>query len=613
MVEKDPALRTLPLLREAARVVLRVWRPLLAYGVLAQLAFTLVIAPLLLWLLAGTLELARSAVVVNYDLASLAVSPAGLLLAFLWAIAVSLAGVLLAGGAVVIAAAHLEGRTIPLGNVVLSVLGTIHRIPGRGALLLGAYIFLLIPLFAAGATMLVALLLAPFDAGPVEHWIPDEVRELQWIVPAMILLFAAAGYLYVRWSLTLQCFILERVSLTRAVKRSATIVRGRYWLVARVLFLRILGFAVLLGVVSFLLGLVDWAVLAVAKPEEGTFFRYLVAGVAVLNVSALAVVSALGVVQQVTAGTVLYRRLTGDAALPFPDSPARVYARWRRFAGVAAMLLLFGAAFLRTLPEVDQELNELDRAIAVTAHRGSSGEAPENTLAALRLAVEDGADFAEIDVQQAADGAIVVLHDVSLKRVAGVDRAVWEMTLPELKELDVGRWFDERYAGERIPTFAQALDVAKGRIGLNIEVKVHGREKDLAPAVVDLIRAADFEEECVITSLDYGILKEIRVLQPELRLGMIVTARVGRLDRLDVDFYSTQPNLATFTFIRDAHESGREVHVWTLNDPRRMSLFADRGVDAIITDYPRVAVSLLKARTEGDEFYAAITRLFRRS
>ena len=130
-------------------------------------------------------------------------------------------------------------------------------------------------------------------------------------------------------------------------------------------------------------------------------------------------------------------------------------------------------------------------------------------------------------------------------------------------------------------------------------------------AAVEAIRAAGVEEECVITSLDYGVLREVRALAPELPLGMIVTARVGRIERLDVDFYSAQPNLATVSFIREAHERGREVHVWTLNDAKRIARFADRGVNSIITDHPKLAISVLEARTEADELYAAIMRLFR--
>src|SRR5262249_2835558 len=112
--------------------------------------------------------------------------------------------------------------------------------------------------------------------------------------------------------------------------------------------------------------------------------------------------------------------------------------------------------------------------VKVTAQRGHARAAPENTLSAVRAAIASGADYAEVDVQQTADGVVVLLHDRDLKRVAGVSRRLDELSYDEVRRLDVGSWFSPAFAGERVPTLVEVIDLCRGRIRLNIELKFFG-------------------------------------------------------------------------------------------------------------------------------------------
>ena len=129
--------------------------------------------------------------------------------------------------------------------------------------------------------------------------------------------------------------------------------------------------------------------------------------------------------------------------------------------------------------------------------------APENTVSALKSSIECGADMAEIDVQETKDGELILLHDDSLKRTAGVKKNVWEMKLAEIKKLDAGTSFHERYRGEKIPTLEEVLNFCKGKLDLNIEIKYNGKNKGIVNKVVRAIREAGFEEHCVVTSMNY--------------------------------------------------------------------------------------------------------------
>ena len=233
-------------------------------------------------------------------------------------------------------------------------------------------------------------------------------------------------------------------------------------------------------------------------------------------------------------------------------------------------------------------------------------------MAAIRLAVEDGAQAVEFDVMETGDGKVVVFHDTDLERVTGVKAKIWDKTAVEMQQFDIGSHFDPKFSAERVPTLDDVLAFAKGRVNLNIEVKPHEREKNMARSVVDAIHRHGMQENVVITSNDYPILQRIRALDPDLRIGSIIAAKVGRVETLDVDFYSVQPKIATVAFVREAHAIGRDVHVWTVNEKAKMEEMLNNGVDVLITDWPKRALEVLESRSDLDELNASVLRLFRR-
>jgi glycerophosphoryl diester phosphodiesterase len=263
---------------------------------------------------------------------------------------------------------------------------------------------------------------------------------------------------------------------------------------------------------------------------------------------------------------------------------------WTMVAGFG--LLTAGVAYALI------ERLDLKNQVAVTAHRGSSQHAPENSLSAIRRAIEDGADYAEIDVQETADGAVVVIHDSDLMRITGLDKKLWEVTYEQIKELDAGSWFSPEFQGELIPTLQQAIELARTNIKLNIELKFNGHEHQLVERVVQLIEKNQFEADCVLTSLNYAALQQINQYNDNLRIGHIVSASVGDMTQLSVDFLSLQSSLATPKIIRSAKQQGLGIHVWTVNAPGGMMTMINRGVDNIITDRPDVLVAMRKELAE---------------
>jgi glycerophosphoryl diester phosphodiesterase len=228
--------------------------------------------------------------------------------------------------------------------------------------------------------------------------------------------------------------------------------------------------------------------------------------------------------------------------------------------------------------------------VLITAHRGHARAAPENTLAAMRKAIESGADYVEMDVQQTADGKVVLLHDRDFKRVAGESRRLDELSLNKVRQFDVGSWFDPAFSGERVPTLDEVISLCRGKVRLNIELKIFGPDRRLAPVVADIVREHHLESDCLVTSLDYNALREAKERNPRLRTGLIVAHALGDISRLELDALSVRADFLPDDLLRSAHRLGKEVHVWTINDASQMFRWMKRGVDNIITSDPDLAV-----------------------
>ena len=233
--------------------------------------------------------------------------------------------------------------------------------------------------------------------------------------------------------------------------------------------------------------------------------------------------------------------------------------------------------------------------IQITAHRGSSGKAPENTMAAMAKALDDLADYVEIDVQETKDGVVVLGHDDSLKRVSGINRPISFYTFEELQKIDVGTWFSADFQGERIPSLEETMEFCKGRI------KDLGSGSRLPDKVAELIDKHQMREQCVVTSVRFSYLARIKELDPEIRTGYIISAAYGDYySSDDIDFISLRSSFVSERLVEAAHAKGKAVHAWTVNSKSEMERMKMLGVDNIITDYPVIAREILyrEAATE---------------
>ncbi|MBO7748420.1 glycerophosphodiester phosphodiesterase [Paenibacillus sp. MWE-103] len=237
------------------------------------------------------------------------------------------------------------------------------------------------------------------------------------------------------------------------------------------------------------------------------------------------------------------------------------------------------------------------------AHRGASGLAPENTMAAFRAAMAfPFVQWIELDVQLSKDGIPVVIHDDSLRRTAKKPGRVSDYTAEELGRMDAGGWFGKPFAGEGIPTLERVLDATVGRCRLNIELKTYGgRYPGMEKKVVDLLYAKGLEHDAVITSFDRNALVKVRELSKDVRTGLIIDALpwtlVEELKRLGASFLSIGYTRVSETLLADMRKANLAVMAWTVNDAPMIKRLAGLSSTLMIcTNYPDRYAEVMNAK-----------------
>jgi glycerophosphoryl diester phosphodiesterase len=591
-LQSDAPISFSELARSVWRDFWRARRPLVAFEILFKLSEAWLLIPALAVVFALILRQAGHVAVSNFDVVAFLLSPFGLLYATLVGTLATALFLFEQAGVMMLAARFDAGDRPALGSMIAAIIRPLPRIAKLGAIQAALVTTALLP-FALLAGLTYWSLLSEFDI--YFYW--KERPPVFWIAAGIgsilsLLALGVATFLLVRWALAVPIVIFEGQSAGAALRASRDRVRGAGRRMGVALCVWLVG-NLLVGVIAEAVFRVIAAALLANAGDRPT------AVIVLLLIAKGALVATLSFVLVVGLGLLIRRiyvlrskepgrvvdAVQGAATEAVPSGPRW---SWRLTFLTLPLFLLAPIALWASLSRylTDRPLPK------VTAHRGHARAAPENTLSAMRKAIESGADYAEMDVQLTSDGAIVLLHDRDLKRVAGDPRRLEDVTFAEVRRLDVGSWFDASFAGERVPTLAEVIELCRGKIRLNIELKFFTPDRKLVRPVAELIRDLKFEDDCLITSLNYDALREAQAIDPQLRVGLTVAHSIGDISRLDVNALSVRADVLTDGILRSAHGQGREVHVWTVNGAGQMGRLIMRGVDNIITSDPDLAIQV---------------------
>lgn len=243
----------------------------------------------------------------------------------------------------------------------------------------------------------------------------------------------------------------------------------------------------------------------------------------------------------------------------------------------------------------------------IVAHRGASHAAPQNTLAAFRLAADLGADGVELDVHLTADGVPVVIHDATVEATTDGSGQVTALTLAQVKALDAGVRFHASFAGERVPTLEEVLTAVGHRLLINIELKDFSpRDRGLEATVAALVQRLGLTGRVWFSSFNPLALRRVRRYAPDIPAGMLydnslpLPLRQRWLAPI-TPHEALHPHhaLVTPALVAQAHRRGLRVATWTVDDPALAERLATWGVDALITNEPERLLAALRPSASG--------------
>jgi len=575
------------------------WQPLLAIHLVYAALGVVLLAPLTGVLLRLLIGFSGQPALADQDILYFLLTPLGMASMILIAAILVAIMALEQASMMAVAAGVVSPRLADIRNAVGFAASRAPRILMFGALLVVRLLLLAAPYFAAGAAA-AWLLITDHD---INYYLQARTPAF-WTAATLIgLLLTLLSLVVLRrllaWSLALPLVLFAHVSPSKSFRESERITRGKRTVILAAMLLWSLA-ALVLSALAFAL------VRAVGGWIAPLFFDSLVALVFVLGALVTLWLLANVLAAGFSAGTfalavVAFAERLAPGFKTAEREDRQSLARglgWRITGPRLAMLLLVGMVIAVLVGTWLSDGVATRDEVAVIAHRGAAGKAPENTLASVRQAVEDGADWIEIDVQETADGEVVVIHDSDFMKLAGKELKVWDATLAEIDRIDVGSWFDPSFATERVPTLGDVLAAARGKAKVVIELKYYGHDQDLERRVVQIVEDAGMASAVAVMSLKYTGIQKIRALRPDWTIGLLSAKGVGDLTKLDADFLAVNKGMATPGFIRKAHAAGKQVFVWTINDPVSMSRMMSIGADGIITDEPQMARRVLAERAD---------------
>lgn len=583
-------------------VLRRSWSTLLAADLLAKGVGFLLVTPATALLLRFFADRSGSPVLTDADILFFFLSPTG-------AVALLFIGVLTFWVLFVEHAVMLTVAYAAAQHGTITLLTAYRFVAARSVGILRLSVSLLLRTtvialpFLAAAAIAYFTLLTRFDINyylsirPPVFW--GAAGLLGLILTALVTVLAVSLF---HWIFALPFLLFQHTSARAAITKSAGLIKGQR--------LRVAGWLItwavaLLGVSAVATGLIGLAgrLLIPSAGESLTLVALAVGLIVLLSGAANLAVSFVAAALLSLLVVHLYTKLGGSGHVTVPTVPAQAEVGWQRqpqqrklrqaiIWGSTCVIVSTVTVALLTVASIPTE-----DTTQITAHRGSSAKAPENTLASVQQAIADGADWVEIDVQEIADGTVIVFHDSDLKRLGREQLRTPESTYAQLSEIDIGIWLSPAFSGQRIPTLEQVLEACRDRIRVNIELKYYGSGGNLEQKVIDIVERYRMESQVVLMSLERSRILNAKALRPDWKMGFLTAVALGDLTKIDVDFLAVNTHLATRSLIWSAHRKGKEVHVWTVNDPVQMWALISRGADNLITDLPELGRSVLIERS----------------
>ena len=477
-------------------------------------------------------------------------------------------------------------RHLSFKKVLRQSFGRLKDLSGRNLLYFLLYLLLTLPVAGVliGSTLTDGLYIPSFITGEFEKTTMGSI--------GLFVVQLTFIYLNLRLIYTVPNLVVEELPFGRALKKSWSMTkRGGFRLLWRILsfefLLTFLGILLILGLV-FTLTVID---------KEGQYFWVETIFLVLIRTflfifTVLTKVGSLGIIL--------------DSAWEVPSRSVMRSKGSRKMKGLFALTVVFlmvqsgiSAFELATLKVNDQ--------IKLIAHRGDVSKGVENSLEALEAAAKEKAAFAEMDILLTKDHQFVVMHDYNLKRLAGVDKDVKDMTLAEVQGLKI----QQDGHTSHIPSFEEYVKRAKElKMKLLVELKPHGAEpENYVDIFVQKMRDLGIEKDYPAMSLDLSVMEKVEKKAPEIKTGYVIPIQFGRFENDSVDFFAIEDFSYQEELVTQAHEMKKELYVWTINDKQKLTKYLQQPIDGLITDELTEAQRLKKDLKQNKSYFDRVLNL----
>lgn len=593
--------------RSAWSRTIQLWRPHAAWTLLVWLAITILVIPPTSALIHWGFIRGDRLVISNDEILSWIFTPSGLTYLMLLGSLAVVATVIRFAGIFQIVSCHMKQEPITVKQLALEILPSTPKL-FRLSIFTIAVALAVTAFLLSGVGIIYLIFLAGQD---INYYL--EVSPPEWktalIASGFWLLITGSITLYLlaRSSVALPAFLDSNITIRKAIKnsweimgrQSASILKMLGFSAIAWILLLLLTDLVLLSITTFALNQLSFLV---SGPRTVTS----IAGIyIILSQGIKSIIGFLGFSFVSVLITKFYYEDTNlqKTAPPAPDFGQtkatiasafdRYYSPMRAFLLVfifAASGLGFGAFLISGLPDQNE--------IQIIAHRAGPPPAPENTMAALELAIRQGAHITEIDVMRTADGTVVVFHDRDMMRMARDPRRIEDVNYSDIRSLVQIPESGFPPAECRMATLEEMLLRGKDRINFMIELKYYNFDPLLAESVVSVVQQTGMQEQVSIASLQVDPILNMARIGSDVRTGYISAISIGNVVRLPVDYIAVQHQQISGNLIKTARERNILVYAWTVNQPGRIAEMVNLGVDGIITDAPERARLVIEEMNE---------------
>lgn len=307
--------------------------------------------------------------------------------------------------------------------------------------------------------------------------------------------------------------------------------------------------------------------------------------------------------------------LDGDEEIIMPDCRGLIKQKKKNAILIAAISVIGAGMNIYYFIGVYRGNIKIDasiRSTQVSAHRGFSHDAPENTKYAFEAAIECNADYIELDVQLSKDEQLVVIHDDTLNRTTNGKGRVDKYTYEELSRFSAGAWYGSEYEDARIMLLSDVLELVDKRCMLNIEIKDIGDVELAADKTVELVKEYGYTKSCYITSFSYKALQRVKSREPKIKTALIsnLAAMVRYSQLKDIDAVSMNYLFVNKSVVESAHQNGKLIFVWTVDRKDDIRNMLTLGVDNIITNRPDLAKEIVNSDKVGEVTLTLLEKIF---